>query len=527
MLINLKIFIYDGDSYASPLIGSFSGQTEPQDVTAFSGSMLILLYSDTNYNLDGFRAVFSVTNCLNNCSSNGLCANHLCLCKGDWSGIDCSAQICNCGERGFCDKNGCKCSKNYAGHSCTLGKYDPEPSKWHWLSNGTISFTPRAAHTAIYHEETDEVFIYGGYDLNRVLGDMEIYQFNQSRWVDANGKTLKMEIDKKSALKEVLLHDNPDKFTLGVSDQFWFRAALLSHVHVNIPNEEIESDEFFNNSITPSPRYGHAACPLKDAFLIYGGKLANGILSNELWMFNISTKSWSLKAENSTLTPLALTRHSLTYVKSNGYIYLFGGSLENNEFSSQMFRIHSEKLDEWEFVYPRGGKTFDYRVVAHTTTYHEASNSLIIYGGIIAGVARFSKLSDRMFSFNLDDNHWTEIYYPRTALREVSIPRERAFHTATIAGDFLIIFGGYSHRHNKEEICYDNQMYLYHLNCHSWINQEALGGERMQYPKRQGVFAHAAILRRDNTLLVIGGYHGIVNNDFLAFTLPDMMVPSR
>lgn len=190
-----------------------------------------------------------------------------------------------------------------------------------------------------------------------------------------------------------------------------------------------------------------------------------------------------------------------------------------------MFRIQlaeRESDDQWEEVLAHGGKAFG--VVAHTTNYYPP-DSLIVYGGIIASVARLSKLSDRMFSFNINDRHWTEIFYPKPMLREMSIPRERAFHSANIAGNYLIILGGYTHRHNKEEICYDNQMYLYHLGCHAWINQEALGANRMNYPKKQGVFAHATALR-NNSLLVIGGYHGNVNNDFLAFTLHDMMIAS-
>lgn len=39
----------------------------------------------------------------------------------------------------------------------------------------------------------------------------------------------------------------------------------------------------------------------------------------------------------------------------------------------------------------------------------------------------------------------------------------------------MVIFGGYTHRHNKEEICYDNQLYLYHLGCHTWISNDILG----------------------------------------------------
>lgn len=184
-----------------------------------------------------------------------------------------------------------------------------------------------------------------------------------------------------------------------------------------------------------------------------------------------------------------------------------------------------DKVEQWQEIHPRGGKALDVRVVAHTTIYYKPTESLIVYGGVVAGVARFSKLSDRMFAFQLDEKHWTEIQYPRTPLRDAYIPRERAFHTSTVIGNYMIVFGGYSHRHNKEEICYDNQMYLYHLGCHTWINQDVLGANKnSNYPKQQGVFAHAATIRNGNTLLIVGGYHGNVNADLLAYTLPPMLV---
>lgn len=532
--------MYDGNSYNSRLIGSFSGQTDPEDVTAFSGFMLLLLYSDTNYVLDGFRAQFSITNCLNNCSNHGLCLNHSCLCRGDWFGQDCSVKACDCGDdenRGFCSKDRCECRNGFSGQSCSLHKHNPLQSQWHWLTNSTYSFSKRAAHTAVYHEGSDSVYVFGGYDLNDVLGSLEIFRFNSSIWEDDEGLPIQLtyedESRDKSVLKDILLDEHPEsKRNLGVLDQFWFRAALLSHVQTPSasPANLFVNISASRNTTKPDPRYGHAACIIGNSFVLYGGKLANGNLSNELWLYNILTREWSLRAGHSDLTPPELARHTLTYVKSNENIYLFGGALNNGEFSSRMFRIKLSKSatdDQWEEVFARGGKSFDYRIVAHTTNYHQESDSLFVYGGILASVARLSKLSDRIFSFNIADKHWTEIFYPKTILREMSIPRERAFHTATIAGDYLIVFGGYSHRHNKEEICYDNQMYLYHLGCHAWINQEALGANRANYPKKQGVFAQAAVLRGNNTLLIIGGYHGNVNNDFLAFTLPDMMVPSK
>lgn len=192
-----------------------------------------------------------------------------------------------------------------------------------------------------------------------------------------------------------------------------------------------------------------------------------------------------------------------------------------------MFRIKlmdDPADDQWEEVHARGGKSLDVRLVAHSTIYHKTSNSLVVYGGVVVNVARFSKLSDRIYAFHLKDLYWTEIHYPRMQLREAYIPRERAFHTATVIGNYMVVFGGYTHRHNKEEICYDNQMYLYHLRCHTWVNTDVLGmNPKQRYPKTQGVFAHSAAVRNDNTLLIVGGYHGNVNADLLAYTLPPML----
>lgn len=497
--------------------------------------MLILLYSDTNYVLDGFRAEFSISNCLNNCSDDhGICLNHSCLCTGDWMGQDCSVKSCDCGvleNRGICNQDRCECRDGFSGQSCTLRKENPEPSQWHWLTNSSHSISKRAAFSAVYHETSDSVYVFGGYDLNNVIGSLEIFKFNTSTWEDENGNVITSgqdDSERNSVLKEVLLDgDAEHKRNLGFVDQFWFRAALLSHVQMSPASGDTSQIKFRGNFTKPKPRYGHAACSINDSFAIYGGKLASGALSNELWLFNISTRHWSLRATESKFKPPKLTRHSLTLVDSTGFIYLFGGATDSGEFSSRMFRIKLGDDDQWEEVFARGGKSFDYRVVAHTANFYRETNTLIVYGGIIAGASRLSKLSDRIFAYNIDDQHWTEIFYPKTVLREMSVPRERAFHTATVAGNYLIVFGGYSHRHNKEEICYDNQMYLYHLGCHAWINQESLGANRMNYPKKQGVFAHAAVLRGTNTLLIIGGYHGNVNNDFLAFTLPDIMNPTK
>ncbi|XP_058820306.1 multiple epidermal growth factor-like domains protein 8 [Topomyia yanbarensis] len=529
------IFIYDGDSFRSPLLGSFSGKTEPQKVMASSGSMLVLLYSDTNYVLEGFKAEFSVTNCPNNCTGHGKCVEHICVCYDKWIGNDCSLDACpdGCGEeegKGICKNARCVCSSEYSGQSCSLHKTRPVPNEWHWLSNSKNGLAPRATHSAVYYARTDSLYVFGGYNLNKVLNSLHIYRFDKSLWENEWGVTLGSEefqsVTKMNgkARRGMLLSEEASE-ALGLKREPNF---FNNFIYSLADNRTGPFGVVYGNNTRPAARFGHAACAVKDGFVVFGGKLAGGQLSNDLWLYNISANggTWSKRATNSTFKPPALTRH--TFTLAGDYMYAFGGALENGGFSSRLFRIKllsKPSKEQWEEVIPRGGKTLDLRIVAHTTSYHKHTNSLIVYGGVVAGVARFSKLSDRMFTFQLDNLHWTEIMYPRTPLRDAYIPRERAFHTTTINGNYLIVFGGYSHRHNKEEICYDNQMYLYHLGCHNWINQDVLGtNKKSRYPKQQGVFAHAAAIRNGNTLFLVGGYHGNVNGDLLAYTLPPMLV---
>jgi multipile epidermal growth factor-like domains protein 8 len=106
---------------------------------------------------------------------------------------------------------------------------------------------------------------------------------------------------------------------------------------------------------------------------------------------------------------------------------------------------------------------------------------------------------------------WAELWYPRGGAH---VPLERAFHSATVVGEVLVVVGGYSQRHHRHETCHDAAAFLYHLQCHTWLEMAA--GGRLP---GAGRFAHAAALR-GGQLLVAGGYDGRVAADLLAWTPP-------
>ena len=96
-------------------------------MTASSGSMLVLLYSDTNYVMSGFSASFTVNRCPASCSGHGRCDEEsgLCECEPSFSGEDCGLPLCpdNCGsgaDWGHCQGDRCRCSPDFVGDDCSF-----------------------------------------------------------------------------------------------------------------------------------------------------------------------------------------------------------------------------------------------------------------------------------------------------------------------------------------------------------------------------------------------------------------------
>jgi multipile epidermal growth factor-like domains protein 8 len=57
--------------------------------------------------------------------------------------------------------------------------------------------------------------------------------------------------------------------------------------------------------------------------------------------------------------------------------------------------------DECHLVEARAGKQLDLRLAGHSTVFHPASQTLVVYGGLAASHARAAALSDRMYTFHV------------------------------------------------------------------------------------------------------------------------------
>ncbi|XP_047489262.1 multiple epidermal growth factor-like domains protein 8 [Penaeus chinensis] len=565
------IYVYDGETYDSPTLGVFSGNTTlPPPVTASSGAMLILLYSDPNYALDGFVAEYYVTGCPLNCSSHGTCENNVCICDELYTGSGCEYQHCpeNCGiayNRGHCFKPQptarepkpapyCQCNEGYFGDGCSLSLADNEGGNWYWLWRGGGPLNSRTSHASVYLPHLDRLFVYGGYNLNHILGDLLIYDFGTSGWVNVSDPASQSRLSRRlNSQRTVRLKGMVENHIANSSLLKNLTFSVNSNNTVSVKLKNLQSDnprvrrmirpsEELNHTpashnlrvVSPGARYGHAMEVYDKHFVLFGGKMISGEVSNELWLYNTTLDEWRLlKGQEGDPAdsnqrgngPPGLMYATLTLV-DNQWIYLFGGSLEHGEFSNRMYRINLGGDRVWERVIAKGGNDLEARVVGHSTVYHSQSRSLLVYGGIRVDVARFSKLSNRLLIFDVDKLYWSQIQNPEKTGPHV--PLERAFHTAVIAGNYMVVFGGYMHKHKEEEKCFDDKLYLYHLGCHVWVSEQlAPSSHKGNYPKLQGVYGHSVFLRGGNTMIVVGGFHGTVNNHVLAYVLPSTLVPAE
>lgn len=116
--------------------------------------MLILLYSDPNYVLEGFTAEYSISTCPLNCSNAGDCVHIQ------------NQHVCKCHPL----RGGVACEKTFGNNNNSFISADNNDSEERvLLASSWNSPLARVGHSVIRIE--DKLFIYGGFDLNLILGN--------------------------------------------------------------------------------------------------------------------------------------------------------------------------------------------------------------------------------------------------------------------------------------------------------------------------------------------------------------------
>lgn len=425
--------------------------------------MLLHFWSDRNYNLNGFKAVYTVSKCPYDCfhPQGGVCQpDGKCKCNSCRKGRGCEKNSCNCSSKGTWNsiKEMCSCEGGYQGETCTL---PPEPLTEHYGKAFRITplhstLPPLSGSAGGFIESTKSFIIFGGRSLNAVSNTVYTYsqQNDQSYgWLDER--------------------------IIGSQPKGRFQAAYA----VNL-----------------------------NGLYIHGGILENGDLSNELWYYHSDSKTWS-ELSNSFFR---LTMHSITLVKINNtqFLYVIGGIDENDQVSESIYRINLTS-NVWSRVHSFG-KYWLGRLQGHAAVYHKEMNSILVYGGFQVNSKSKLNRTSQVSVFNVQKNIWFTLSTDTVK----NVPIGRVYHNMHIMNDYLIIYGGNIHLHFHLEKCYSSEILLFDLKVRRWVDMAKLkvdGQNTRSIPPRQ--FAVSG-LTKEGILYVANGFNGIALSDFWAFVLP-------
>lgn len=239
-------------------------------------------------------------------------------------------------------------------------------------------------------------------------------------------------------------------------------------------------------------RHSHTAVEWNGNMVIFGGELANGSLASDVWMYRPLNDDWQQLGFSSSHGAPKLANHAAAVV--DVYLYVFGGEFhvirspcafiwvslcvslelilsayvsgrtEEDMFSSSLYRFGLLGSGQWEAIHPTGGKPP--ATAGHSMVFHSPSRTLLVYGGhrlttaryimltsmlaqkqiivlinvhLISVLLRFSVRVNNTDVFHVDRRFWTSFRsrFPATG------PRERAFHSATVIGNYMVVYGRY------------------------------------------------------------------------------------
>ncbi|KAM7361502.1 attractin-like protein 1 isoform 1-T2 [Cochliomyia hominivorax] len=474
------LYIYDGDSVDSPLLAVFSGlmyrgnfsiRRVPQ-VIARSGTALLHFFSDDAYNMSGFNLSYRMNACPSDneeieCSGHGKCKDGFCVCDPLYSGEACNIAACpnNCMEdrnHGVCnlEEERCICKEGYGGNDCGQLK-----AHGVWSSVNTKQSLPppgTASHAAAVWRDTMYIIAGESYGRGKL---MTTYDFNGNVW------------------------------------------------------ETVHTEK---GSTVPEHRYGMSTVMYGDKIFMYGGVVKGTGITNELWAFDVSAKTWeniTVNAEpcNTLSTPYAMcgplhvTGHTATLVPGFGdkhsyryMVVIFGRSPQYGYLNTvQEFNFGTR---EWKIV-----ETTGYVVkggFSHSAAYDYLTEKIYVYGGIVSESEASQYITTSLYAYSPSTRTWTLLS---------SAPSARLLHTANFINQgLMMVFGGNTHNDTAESYgakCYSQDLLVYDVFCDSWHKQNI----PMHLQADLARFGHSAVVFEDD-LYIYGGFNGQLLNDMLRFS---------
>jgi len=395
----------------------------------------------------------------------------------------------------------------------------PPTSLMHWTKIKTVGRNkprPMRAHTMTLVNE--KIFIFGGSDNETCFNDLYIFDCETYWWTLHKTKGLVPPPRPCRAHSANLIGDYIYYFGGGDGPNYFNTLYLLNTKTLCWEKPEVRGQ-------IPNPRRAHTSWVYNDLLYIFAG--GDGMCAlNDIYVLSKEDATPHNNANNVNAanknTPLGIKPINGVYDMSN-INNSIDNSIDSNSFTdnkenyyeasmsknnighsnSLSYRSHIIRANEDDGI--TANPRLRYVWTKITTTgkapsprgYHTSTlvgNKVIVYGGS-DGHECFSEI----FILDLEMNHWSKVNPDR--------PVPRLSHTATQVGSYLFIIGGHDGNH------YSHSLILLNLVTLRWEVRK-IYGER---PSSRGY--HTAVLF-DSRIFLFGGYDGHkIYNDMYVLNL--------
>ncbi len=243
-------------------------------------------------------------------------------------------------------------------------------------------------------------------------------------------------------------------------------------------------------SSAPSDRSGAMMAYIGDGKLLLFGGYDGSTYSDETWVFDYSTQSWSKRYPSNSPPPMAYG--SMAY-DGSGNAIMFGGENQTLDFMAETWK-YSVSSNDWSRITlsafnPDPRKDCDME--------HIADGKVLLFGGLGESDNRY----DDTWIFDSMSGQWVE-------KNPGHDPPARSSHSLSYSEENVVyLFGGYTGSESMDD------MWKYNRSLNDWDEVNPIPADPWPGERRTCGFARL----KPGMLLLFGGYNGSYNQETWSF----------
>jgi N-acetylneuraminic acid mutarotase len=262
---------------------------------------------------------------------------------------------------------------------------------------------PRARiyHSLLYHDKTGNFLVFAGVTKHGWIGDLrDIWKYDSKteQWEEI-GICEAVSDDGKIGITNMSYDQESDQFiTIDQIGRTW-----SYNFEKNLWKE-------MNPNPSPPTRLGHGMAYDKESDRIiifggFGGKGANDtVCFSDTWAYDYNTNSWTKM--NPKISPSARIYFAMTYDNLNDKVILWGGRKKDPIFDNRIW-IYDFNTDQWESKENIEGP--EKPLAYPSMVFRDKTKDLILFGGVTLESAFKGTLTNKTWSFKLNQNKWEKL----------------------------------------------------------------------------------------------------------------------